>query len=110
MFQCSKKISIFVIFSLLIVVGTPSYILPGLASEQDEDQVDGIDVSAWQSFIDWSEVYNDSISFCFAKATEGVGWTDSYFETNMNQGSNAGIYMGAYHFATPTADDAVDEA
>ena len=110
MFQCSKKISIFVIFSLLIVVGTPSYILPGSASEQDEDQVDGIDVSAWQSFIDWSEVYNDSISFCFAKATEGVGWTDSYFETNMNQGSNAGIYMGAYHFATPTADDAVDEA
>ena len=75
-----------------------------------DQQVHGIDVSSWQGTIDWQAVYNDSYRFCFTKATEGVGWTDSFFETNMNAGNAAGLYMGAYHFATPTVDDAVDEA
>jgi lysozyme len=70
----------------------------------------GIDVSAWQETINWSLVDNDEYHFCFVKATEGIGWKDPYFETNMVQGNNAGVFMGAYHFATPSLDDAIEEA
>ena len=72
--------------------------------------VDGIDVSAWQGVINWSAVYQSGYRFAFVKATEGVGYTDMYFQGNMNNGSTAGLLMGAYHYATPEADDAVAEA
>jgi len=44
------------------------------------NSVNGIDVSHWQGNIDWSKVYNSGYRFAFAKATEGVGFTDSNFE------------------------------
>lgn len=73
----------------------------------------GIDVSHWQGTINWASVYSAGYKFAFCKATEGVGYTDPTFTTNMNGGENAGLLMGAYHFATPYTDgvnDAVDEA
>ncbi|NQS91642.1 MAG: glycoside hydrolase family 25 protein, partial [Chloroflexi bacterium] len=63
--------------------------------------VDGLDVSHWQGTINWTQVANANIKFTFAKGTEGVGWTDVKFHTNMNQGRDAGIFMGVYHFARP---------
>jgi len=96
---------IFILFSL-----SNYYVEESVSLRIDGNMTDGIDVSAWQGNIDWPLVYNDSIHFCFAKATEGVGWYDSLFETNIIGGKNAGLYMGAYHFATPTSNDAIDEA
>jgi len=76
-----------------------------------EERIDGIDVSHHQGSIDWSEVYNSGYRFAFAKATEGDGWTDPNFETNMNEGHDAGMLMGAYHFARPDLNsDALVEA
>ncbi len=73
--------------------------------------VQGIDVSHWEGDINWSEVYGAGYKFAFVKASEGVGWTDSNFVTNMNNGSDAGLLMGAYHFARPDlGNNAVDEA
>ena len=63
--------------------------------------VDGLDVSHWQGDIGWTQVANAGYVFTFAKGTEGVGWTDSKFHVNMNEGNDAGIYMGIYHFARP---------
>jgi lysozyme len=74
--------------------------------------VNGIDVSHWQGSINWQQVYNAGFKFAFAKATEGTTIVDANFIENMNNGKNAGMLMGAYHFARPgsSATDAADEA
>jgi len=63
--------------------------------------VKGVDVSHWQGSIIWPEVYSAGYRFAFVKASEGVGWVDPNFEANMKGGRNAGLFMGAYHFARP---------
>ncbi|MBS3817340.1 MAG: amidase domain-containing protein, partial [Candidatus Thermoplasmatota archaeon] len=68
----------------------------------DETNVDGIDVSHWQGDIDWNSVYGDGYRFAFCKATEGTSYVDDTFTTNMDNGTDAGVYMGPYHFAHPT--------
>jgi len=73
--------------------------------------IQGIDVSHYQGDISWSEVYGAGYRFAFVKASEGVGWIDPNFVTNMDNGSDAGLLMGAYHFARPDlGNDAQDEA
>jgi len=76
-----------------------------------EDRVSGIDVSHWQGSIDWVQVHAAGYEFAFVKGTEGVGWTDVNFLTNMNDGHAAGVLVGAYHFARPDlGNSAVAEA
>jgi lysozyme len=84
---------------------------PIAAPKSTPGQVDGLDVSHWQGSIGWNKVSNAGYVFTFAKGTEGVGWTDVKFHTNMNEGTAAGVYMGIYHFARPDlGNDAADEA
>ena len=71
----------------------------------------GIDVSHWQGDIAWSQVSQAGYSFAFIKASEGNGWKDANFDTNMNGAYSAGILAGAYHFARPDlGNSASDEA
>ncbi len=71
----------------------------------------GVDVSSYQgSTINWSQVKTAGYVFAFAKATEGVSITDADFVTNMVNGENAGVKMGAYHFAHPEDNTATAEA
>lgn len=71
----------------------------------------GIDVSHHQGTISWSQVQSDGNQFTFVKATEGVGFTDSEFQTNMNGGKAANVLAGAYHFGRPDlGNDAASEA
>ena len=44
------------------------------------------------------------------KATEGVTFNDSRFQPNRNLAGAYGLYFGAYHFARPDNNSAVDEA
>ncbi len=78
------------------------------------DLVFGIDVSKWQGTINWTSVANNNdIDFVWAKATEGVDYTDPKWYTNVAGAHNAGLYVGGYHFATPYTsgvNDAADEA
>jgi GH25 family lysozyme M1 (1,4-beta-N-acetylmuramidase) len=71
----------------------------------------GIDVSSYQgSGINWGSVRGGGISFAWAKATEGTTFTDPDFGINQNNGKNAGVLMGAYHFARPNQDNPGSEA
>jgi len=72
--------------------------------------IKGIDVSHWQNDIDWTKVYDSGYKFAFVKASEGVGWKDSYFLTNIKNGYNAGVLVGAYHYALPSYNNATAEA
>ncbi len=71
----------------------------------------GVDVSHYQGTITWSQVKNPGgKTFAWAKATEGVGYTDADFVTNATNGTAAGVVMGAYHFAHPETNTAAAEA
>jgi lysozyme len=73
----------------------------------DSYAIHGIDVSKYQSFIDWPSVkemkVNDvHISFAFIKATEGLGNVDKQFKRNWKKAAEAGVIRGAYHFFLAT--------
>ncbi|MCY0875619.1 MAG: glycoside hydrolase family 25 protein [Firmicutes bacterium] len=70
----------------------------------------GIDVSAYQGSVDWTQVAGAGISFAFIKATEGQTLTDPQFAVNYPDAQAAGILRGSYHYAQPGADTAVAEA
>jgi len=70
----------------------------------------GIDVSHHQGNINWQLVANDGKVFAYCKATEGMTYQDPNFTTYMTAGSNAGVIMGAYHFARPDNNTALQDA
>lgn len=63
----------------------------------------GIDVSSWQSVIDWSKAKAAGTDFAILR--EGYGteaWdsqTDTYFKTNYDGAKAAGIKVGIYHYS-----------
>jgi GH25 family lysozyme M1 (1,4-beta-N-acetylmuramidase) len=59
----------------------------------------GIDVSHWDTTINWTNVTAAGVTFAWAKASEGTDFTDGYFTTNEAQAKAAGVLIGAYHFA-----------
>jgi len=68
--------------------------------------IHGIDVSRYQSSIDWEDVKmmhikNIQIGFCFIKATEGSDDVDGRFRRNWKAAKESGIPRGAYHFFNP---------
>ena len=63
----------------------------------------GTDVSHYQGTINWAYVKSSGVAFAWAKATEGVGYTDAYFASNVSNAKANGIPIGAYHFARPSA-------
>jgi len=72
--------------------------------------VHGIDVSNWQGNIDWNTVVNDGQVYAWAKASEGMTYQDPQFINNMTNGLDAGVIMGAYHFARPDNNLATEDA
>lgn len=73
----------------------------------DSYEIHGIDVSKYQSFIDWPSVkemkVNDvRIGFAFIKATEGLGNVDRQFKRNWKKAAEANVTRGAYHFFLAT--------
>lgn len=64
----------------------------------------GIDVSHWQGEIDWQKVKDAGIQFAYVKATEGTSFVDPAFIKNVSGAKDAGIMVGAYHYAHPDND------
>lgn len=71
--------------------------------------VHGIDVSHYQSYIDWPSIARQDIDFAFVKASEGVSLRDSLFCDNWEGMQAAGILRGAYHFYRPRVS-AIEQA
>ncbi len=64
-------------------------------------EIHGIDVSHYQSRIDWEAIASQSIDFAFVKATEGATFKDSLYLRNWSSLKQHGIRRGAYHFFRP---------
>lgn len=74
------------------------------------NDVRGIDVSHHQGVVNWSKVAAENVVFAFAKATENIGFKDSFFDTNYAAMKSNNILRGAYHFFRPKADAAKQAA
>lgn len=94
-----KKIRISLCFIILnILLTTNIYAL----SAQDNLIYEGIDVSNWQKYIDYTQVKNAGIDVVYIKASEGLTFIDSYFEINYKNAKANGLKVGFYHFLTAT--------
>ena len=88
----------------------PHVFYPGFEIEIPNGySIHGIDVSRYQSIINWKEVKDMEIKgikigFVFMKATEGVGNVDPQFRRNWLKSQEMDIPTGAYHFFIPGKD------
>jgi GH25 family lysozyme M1 (1,4-beta-N-acetylmuramidase) len=64
----------------------------------------GIDVSQYQTEVDWQQVSDAGIAFAYIKASEGVAITDPLFAGHWQSARSAGLLRGAYHWFRPSVD------
>ena len=70
----------------------------------------GIDVSAWNGKINWTEIKEAGIDFVIIKAGSTNG-KDSYFETNYAEAKAAGLDVGCYYYSYAlTVDEILNDA
>ena len=89
-------------FNLFIVLTLIFSSCSSVTQRMDGFEIHGIDVSRYQSDIDWPKVATQDISFAFVKASEGETISDNFFCKNWKEIKEAGIRRGAYHFFRPT--------
>jgi lysozyme len=71
-----------------------------------DHQVLGIDVSGYQTNVDWTQLAASGVSFAFVKATEGSALVDHRFAQHWADAKSYGLLRGAYHFFRPQLDAA----
>lgn len=64
----------------------------------EQPYVDGLDLSHWNTSVDFVKLFAGGYRFVILKATEGTGYIDPTFETRWKQARDAGLIVGAYHF------------
>lgn len=73
--------------------------------------VKGIDVSHWNSSSAVENIIKvDKPDFLIAKATEGMTYVDRAYWNHINTAKQHGLLTGAYHYARPENNSAIDEA
>jgi GH25 family lysozyme M1 (1,4-beta-N-acetylmuramidase) len=70
----------------------------------DGATVRGVDVSYYQSTIDWDQVRGAGIQFAFIRVSDGLRHIDSQFNRNWSEARRVGIRRGAYQFFRPELD------
>jgi GH25 family lysozyme M1 (1,4-beta-N-acetylmuramidase) len=72
--------------------------------------VQGLDVSVYQSGVNWQEQWNMGARFAYIKSTEGNYYTSPVFGAQYQESRAVGMIRGAYHFANPMASSGADQA
>lgn len=66
----------------------------------------GIDVASWQhpggAAIDWPAVRRAGQRYVWVKSTEGFTYMNPWYGRDMVGARNAGLFVGAYHYARPS--------
>ncbi|KAJ7032052.1 glycoside hydrolase family 25 protein [Mycena alexandri] len=73
-------------------------------------QPQGIDVSHFQTTVDWAVVKASGVSFVYIKATEGTTFEDPTFSSKYTGATTAGLIRGGYHFAHPDSSSGATQA
>jgi uncharacterized protein with LGFP repeats/GH25 family lysozyme M1 (1,4-beta-N-acetylmuramidase) len=72
--------------------------------------IQGMDVSGWQTSVDWESQFNQGARFAYVKATESTTYANDEFSSQYTGSRNAGMIRGAYHFATPSTSSGAEQA
>jgi lysozyme len=75
----------------------------------DRYPVHGIDLSRFQTSVDWPTARANGVNFAYIKATEGGDLVDPMFRDHWQGAGAAGVRRGAYHFfyhCRPAAEQA----
>src|SRR5438270_865882 len=96
----------FVVYCAVVLIAHPRLALGA--------RVLGIDVSTYQGgSINWASVHSAGRDFAFARAStgsSGATYVDPTFTTNMQNGTAAGLLMGAYDYVYPQSNSPSTEA
>ncbi|MEV7637677.1 GH25 family lysozyme [Pseudarthrobacter enclensis] len=90
--------------------GTGALLSPEAYSSWKPPGVQGLDVSGWQTGVDWDAQFRQGARFAYVKATESTSYTNEQFSSQYSGSRNAGLIRGAYHFATPSTSSGADQA
>lgn len=71
---------------------------------QHADGVHGMDVSSYETSIDWPTAKAAGIEFAFIRVSDGLQYHDPKFATYWAGAAAAGVYRGAYQFFRPDQD------
>lgn len=88
--------------SLAKVQATAAKVWPG--------GVKGLDVSGYQTSVNWKSLWSAGAKFAYVKATEGTTYTSSSFASQYSGAYGVGMIRGAYHFATPNTSSGAAQA
>ncbi len=107
-----KFFKIFLLVWLLLLSSFAMYCNVSFALEPSESMIyRGIDVSAYQGRINYSEVRNAGIDVVYIKASEGDYLEDPEFRNNYNGAKSNGLNIGFYHFIRARSEEeAIKEA
>jgi GH25 family lysozyme M1 (1,4-beta-N-acetylmuramidase) len=74
--------------------------------------LEGLDVSVYQSTIDWTRVAAAGKKFAIVRASAGSLTADTRYAANRSGANAAGLPIAAYHYANPdtATNDALNEA
>ncbi|MGH1579310.1 glycoside hydrolase family 25 protein [Planktotalea sp.] len=67
-------------------------------------QPKGVDLSHYQSTVDWAKAKADGLAFAYSKASEGNSYVDKSFARHRAGAAKQGVPFGAYHFYRPNDD------
>lgn len=104
--RIEKKI---VIIILLIILFIYNYNIVNAFSPASSPQYDGIDVSNWQKYVDYSKVKSNGIEVVYIKASQGQRTKDPYFEINYKNAKDNGLKVGFYHYVNATTISAAEK-
>jgi lysozyme len=71
---------------------------PWAGQDPAHHPVHGVDVSRFQTGVDWEQARANGVNFAFIKATEGGDMVDPMFKDHWRGAAAAGVKRGAYHF------------
>lgn len=91
------------VLSILVIFLIAAYTCNRIVIPVNQYEIWGIDVSHYQSSINWDTVASSGVDFVFVKATEGITLHDSLFTKNWSSLHRIGLNRGAYHFFRPTS-------
>ncbi|KAJ4352154.1 uncharacterized protein N0V89_007501 [Didymosphaeria variabile] len=72
--------------------------------------VQGFDISHYQTTVDFEAAYAGGLRFVYIKATEGTTYQDPKFSSHYSGATSAGFIRGAYHFAQPGSSSGAAQA
>lgn len=93
----TSTILFFFVFSLFLMF----FYCTSLAfGPSNENLYQGIDISSWQGYVNFSAVKKSGIDIVYIKSSEGISYVNPYLEYSYKNAKSNGLKVGFYHYVT----------